>query len=64
MAVTGKALGCRPGVHHRSEAAGVNMVGVEVVFLLPWPVGIELGGRNFVEVDKGHVLLLCHLTGP
>lgn len=56
--VTGSnTLSSRAGVHHRAEAAGVDMILIEIVFLFPFAKAVELGSRDLVQVDEGYALL-------
>ena len=53
----GNALSSRAGVHHCSKTAGVDMILIEIVFLLPLTKPVELGSRDLVQVNEGHTFL-------
>ena len=55
---------CRPGIHHRSETGGVDMIFKEMILLLPMTIAIKLSCRNLIQINKRYMLLLSHLLCP
>ena len=42
----------------------MDMVAIEMVFLLPGTEAVDLGTRNLIEVHEGHTLCSCDIRGP
>ena len=59
-----QSLGCRTCIHHRSETGGVDMVGEEMILLLPMTITVELGCRNLIQINERNTFLLSHLLCP
>ena len=59
-----QSLGCRTGIHHRSETGSVDMVGEEMILLLPMTIAVELGCRNLIQINERNAFLLSHLLCP
>ena len=51
-----ETFGGAAGIHLGTKLRGMDLVAQEMVLLLPAAIRIELGTRDFVQVDKGHSL--------
>ena len=59
-----QSLSSRTGIHHRAEAGSVDMVGEEMILLLPMTIAVEFGSRYLIQINERNSFLLSHLLCP